>query len=623
MTAAPHFSVIITAYERPELLRRALESVLKQTFPNFEVIVVDDGSRQALEGVVAHYRSDQRVSYLRIENGGPGRARRLGCESARGNWLCFLDDDDRYLRHHLGCLYPHTEGFNGLLTTRMRGELPDGGTIRVPIPDPLALRTYWDRPFGLPTFAVPRRVATVCPSSDHRVIEDFEWLCRLLARYPVRVIQEETVAYSVHDGNRTSQLVERKDLVHREAVVRELYRLPEVNRQISSGQYRRQLLHQRMHWVRQAARQGFILRAARELPSVLAIRDTGEVKEWARTIWALVAEPINNPIFRRRLRKDVGYRFNRLRLRMLLPLYRYQLGRKQFLPRDAYLIAATPRSGSTWLMEMLAQLPGMVVNYEPFGPDRPGFQEVGRLGIVPVVNSHTLTPALRRHIERILQFDHPSEWTGQRLTPATVRKASRVLIKCVRANQALRWIVDTFAFTHPPVVLLRHPLSTVVSMLHTFRSRPLPIRPLWEANPRQYARYLPQLDYLDSLTTDLERWVAQWCVDNESVLTDGSLSARTIRVYYERLLLDPHQELNRILDAWGISPHATLPLVIDRPSATDHRGALRQSPEDQLRKAWKLTSPEERERVQAVLDHFGVTVYSCVDPLPRNQGRPT
>lgn len=93
-TASPRFSVVIPAYNAGATLTRTLDSVLAQTWPAHEIIVVDDGSSDNTEEVVAAY--GDRVTYLRQKNAGPSTARNRGVEAASGEWIAFLDADDWY-----------------------------------------------------------------------------------------------------------------------------------------------------------------------------------------------------------------------------------------------------------------------------------------------------------------------------------------------------------------------------------------------------------------------------------------------------------------------------------------------------------------------------------------------
>lgn len=91
----PFFSVIIPTYNRAGLLRKALASISRQQFRDFEIVVVDDGSTDDTEAVVRS--SELPVSFLHQTNAGPGAARNLGIAHAQGHYVVFLDSDDQWL----------------------------------------------------------------------------------------------------------------------------------------------------------------------------------------------------------------------------------------------------------------------------------------------------------------------------------------------------------------------------------------------------------------------------------------------------------------------------------------------------------------------------------------------
>lgn len=88
----PTFSVIIPTHNRLPLLKVALESVWRQTFTDYEVIVVDDGSTDGTAAWLSGVAST--VQLISQQNSGPGAARNTGAENARGEYLAFLDSDD-------------------------------------------------------------------------------------------------------------------------------------------------------------------------------------------------------------------------------------------------------------------------------------------------------------------------------------------------------------------------------------------------------------------------------------------------------------------------------------------------------------------------------------------------
>lgn len=89
------FSIIIPTYNRAELLKRCLNSLVEQTFKDFEVLVCDDGSVDNTKEIVKEFRNRLDIRYHWETNwGGPARPRNRGIELSKGEWICFLDSDD-------------------------------------------------------------------------------------------------------------------------------------------------------------------------------------------------------------------------------------------------------------------------------------------------------------------------------------------------------------------------------------------------------------------------------------------------------------------------------------------------------------------------------------------------
>lgn len=97
---SPKVSVIIPTYNRAHLVEKAIQSVLDQTFPDFEVIVVDDGSTDNTRKVVSQFKD--KVRYIYQDNKGRSAARNCGMRHSRGQYITFLDSDDHYLPDKLG-----------------------------------------------------------------------------------------------------------------------------------------------------------------------------------------------------------------------------------------------------------------------------------------------------------------------------------------------------------------------------------------------------------------------------------------------------------------------------------------------------------------------------------------
>ena len=100
----PAISVIIPAYNAAATLARAVDSVMEQTYPAHEIIVVDDGSTDDTGEVVERCRAQsggQAINYVRQDNAGPSAARNRGVVIAGGEWIAFLDADDWYYPERL------------------------------------------------------------------------------------------------------------------------------------------------------------------------------------------------------------------------------------------------------------------------------------------------------------------------------------------------------------------------------------------------------------------------------------------------------------------------------------------------------------------------------------------
>ncbi len=100
----PFFSIITPTYNRSLLIRKAMQSVLQQTFADCELIVVDDGSTDNTKEVVESY-SDKRIRYVYQQNAERSEARNNGIKNACGKYICFLDSDDYFLPMRLELLF--------------------------------------------------------------------------------------------------------------------------------------------------------------------------------------------------------------------------------------------------------------------------------------------------------------------------------------------------------------------------------------------------------------------------------------------------------------------------------------------------------------------------------------
>lgn len=124
------FSVIVPVYNNSSIISRCLDSILKQSFSKFEIIVINDGSTDNLEEVLDQY-NDNRLNVINQTNQGVSSARNTGIESSKYDYICFLDSDDEWMPNHLQVLnnliskHPN----NGFYITSHKTTMLDGSII--------------------------------------------------------------------------------------------------------------------------------------------------------------------------------------------------------------------------------------------------------------------------------------------------------------------------------------------------------------------------------------------------------------------------------------------------------------------------------------------------------------
>ncbi len=104
----PFFSIVIPTYNRANAIATALDSCFRQTFGHFEIVLVDDGSTDGTLEIVGRIQDD-RLRVIERENGGAAAARNTGVAEARGEYIAFLDSDDRFLQNKLEVFHRHIQ----------------------------------------------------------------------------------------------------------------------------------------------------------------------------------------------------------------------------------------------------------------------------------------------------------------------------------------------------------------------------------------------------------------------------------------------------------------------------------------------------------------------------------
>lgn len=224
-------SVVIPTYNRAALLPRAVESVFAQQYSQYEIVIVDDSSNDCTAEYAASLHCN--VSYIKIPHSGVSRARNVGIEAARFDWIAFLDSDDYWLPQKLGrqvCYIEEHPEYRICHTD----EIWIKNGVRINQGKKHSKKAGW-------FFLESLHLCRISPSSVmvHRSIfddvggfdESFEWVedyelwLRITSRYPVGYIDEKLV---VKTGGHSDQLSSQIDGIER-------YRISALEKIIGQG----------------------------------------------------------------------------------------------------------------------------------------------------------------------------------------------------------------------------------------------------------------------------------------------------------------------------------------------------------------------------------------------------
>jgi glycosyltransferase involved in cell wall biosynthesis len=207
--STPRVTVVIPTRDRPDMVRRALASTLRQTIRDVEVLVVDDAADVPFDS------PDPRVRVIRrTRRGGPCAARNEGLKAARGSWIVFLDDDDELLTDMLEV------SLEAIRTSRLpapvavmscvRAVDTSGAVVDVRCPPPaLARGSHWSfdgrgdgRFRSSRTLVAPIDVVRSIDGFDERfpAMEDTDFCIRLNAVCSIEGLQRETYRAWIHGG---------------------------------------------------------------------------------------------------------------------------------------------------------------------------------------------------------------------------------------------------------------------------------------------------------------------------------------------------------------------------------------------------------------------------------------
>ncbi len=232
-------SVIMPTYNRAGYITKTLESIFAQTFKDYEVIVVDDGSTDKTEEVLRPHLD--RITFIRKENGGPGSARNAGIKVAKGEYIAFLDSDDLWLPEKLNGQVKYLDDYPdvGLLFTDFEifcedenGQERKLREIHINVEGPCFDKLFQKN--FIPTLTVIIRkscmdaVGLFEESRDLVVGEDYELWLRMAMRYRLGYIPKITARYRCHNDNIVGTDLAKNYAGHLRVINKILVRYPEI-----------------------------------------------------------------------------------------------------------------------------------------------------------------------------------------------------------------------------------------------------------------------------------------------------------------------------------------------------------------------------------------------------------
>lgn len=207
-------TVLIPTFNRQGLVVEAIKSVFSQTYTNYEVVVVDDGSTDDTERVLEPWLS--KIRYLKKPNGGPSSSRNLGIQHANSHYVAFLDSDDQWEPNFLQTVVTTLQSQPDLgLVTTSRLMIPEG-VCQPRIPDspikgdlyPILFQRNFVTTSGV---LVKRECFDMVGFFNEELIQagDYDMWLRISKAYPIAFLKEPLCRYRCHGNN-----ISRNELRH-------------------------------------------------------------------------------------------------------------------------------------------------------------------------------------------------------------------------------------------------------------------------------------------------------------------------------------------------------------------------------------------------------------------------
>ncbi|WP_411768226.1 sulfotransferase family protein [Winogradskyella sp. A3E31] len=293
------------------------------------------------------------------------------------------------------------------------------------------------------------------------------------------------------------------------------------------------------------------------------------------------------------------------------------LGFKAFKLKEALVICSAPRSGSTWLIEMLSKFPEIIINWEPIHSTKGVVPNKRYLGERPFIEKDEDNGQLFTFFKNVFCFKRFNTWTTRYAAFKIALKSKKVVTKFVRANPLLPYFAHNFGLKYKPILLVRHPVPTCQSIIKAFGNQTRELLNFEPPETLNNERFMPHVEYINQLQTRLEQQIALWCIDNVDVVETKDPQNWHL-IPYEAMMANPIDTLKDISNLWHlkVNKNTFKAIAIDKPSRTTYKGDLRKDPKSQIEKYLEVLTNEELDRIQAIFNYFGLKYYKAHHPYP-------
>lgn len=271
---------------------------------------------------------------------------------------------------------------------------------------------------------------------------------------------------------------------------------------------------------------------------------------------------------------------------------------------NTIVMTGSPRSGTTWLSEVLHTIPRSCILHEPINPN--AVSEVNALGLGwrPYIAPEADWPEAEEFMMRVLTGQVLNSHTARRASLAEILRNERWIVKFVRASRLLRWMTEKFPI-RTPILLMRHPCAVVASQMR---------HPAWSptASPLVDSRFLGAYPWVSDILADIETLeevlAATWCMDYFAPLSTPKPHPWLL-VTYEKLVRYGEEEIHRIFNALELEVPKSAVNYLRTPSMSVRGHSPILIGEDLLAGWTKYLSKEQVKRILHLVSAFGLDFY--------------